>query len=317
MIKALVLTGLFSVGLAAANTAAPKLSFQLPADYHEATGKQKLAYLWKQIEKTEYQEMPTYKTFNGSVVKDIVGLIPQQLALAFSNPEDVVVAGRQKMIHKLGSTAWFKFESSDKDYESFEGLIRVSNALNPEKGTLYPSFSIKIPMDKEEPSLNFHIGKSMDPQRIDNNPKGKPDFNFFRDDKLYPFSNELPYTPTSTLGRLFKWVLDHAHSKPNYLPVDVLAGVMKKPAPRRLIFKAPKEIQELMSSDHYEDERVAMARIPVGAVLFEMYESTGLNDDGKLVGKIVLQTRLIASSFGDRNLNFRHDGRDLKTNAKK
>jgi hypothetical protein len=145
MIKALVLTVLFSVGLAAANAAAPELSFQLPADYQQASGEQKLAYLWKQIERTEYEVMPTYKTFNGSVAKDILGLIPQQLALAFSNPQDVTVAGRQKMIHKLGSTAWFKFESSDKDYQSFEGLIRLSNALNPAKGTLYPKFFSKDP----------------------------------------------------------------------------------------------------------------------------------------------------------------------------
>lgn len=317
----MIRTGLFSVlllsGLMAIAAATPKFSHQLPANYHEVSAKQKLAYLWKQIETTEYETLPTYQTFENSVMKDILGILPQQLAGAFTNQEDVTVAGRQKSIHKMGSTAWFKFEPLDEGYRSYEGLIRLSNAINPERGDIYPSFAIKVPMDKGH-SVNFQVGKSMDPQRIDNDPKGKPDFNFFRDDKLYPFSNELPFVPQTGLGKLFKFVLDRAHLKPNFLPVDQISVLMNKPAPRRLIFRAPVAIQKLMRSEVFQDEReVTTTKIPAGTVLFEVYESNGLGDDGKLVGKIVTHTRFVASSFQDRNLNFRHNDRDLKKQHKK
>lgn len=315
--KSIAITSVLLASLIAIAAAKPTLSFQLPNDYYVATGAEKTRFLWKQIEKTEYETMPTYKNFGASIAKDIIGLLPQKLAGAFNNAEDVNVKGRQKLIHKLGSTAWFRFEPLNDGYQSFEGIIRLSHALNPENGILFPSFSVKIPMDNREPSINFHIGKAMDPQKIGNDPKGKPDFNFFRDDKLFPFSNELPLISKTTLGKLFKWVLDRAHLKPNFIPVTSLSRVMNKPAPRRLIFRAPNEIQNLMSSEVYQDERIAMAKIPEGAVLFEMYESTGLGDDGILVGRIVLNSRLIASSFADRNLNFNHDDRDLKKNLKK
>ncbi len=297
-------------------TGEKNLSFKLPANYEQATSEQKLAFLWKQIERTEYATLPTYENFGDSLLKDILGFLPKQLSRAFNNTQDVIIAERQKLIHKLGSTAWFSFEPIDESYVKFDGLIRFSNAVNPANGTLYPSFSIKVLMDGAVPSVNFNIGKSFDPQMKSNDPKGKPDFNFFRDDTLYPFSNELPFAPKSKLGKAFKWIFDRAHFAPNYIPVDEMTKLMKKPAPRRFVFRAPLEIQNLMSSDRYKDEREVMAQIPVGAVLFEMYESSGLNDPGRLVGKITLRTRLIASRFGDRNLHFRHEDRDLKKHLK-
>lgn len=177
---------------------------------------------------------------------------------------------------------------------------------------MYPSFSIKIPMDGAGRSINFNVGKSFDAQHIGNDPKGKPDFNFFRDDALYPFSNELPNTRQTMGGKIFKWIFDRAHLAPNYIPVNEMAKVMNKPAPRRFVFRAPPALQNRMSSDRYQDEREVFESIPEGTVLFQVFESEGLNDPGRLVGELKTTSRFVSSRFGDENLYFRHESRDVK-----
>lgn len=295
-------------------TGARQTAVVLPNNYSSLSARQKLATLWEQVEKTEYDRMPTYADFGDSTLKDILGFLPRNLSGAFGNQNDVIEEGRQKLIHKLGSTATFRFEPANPDYQPYEGLIRLSNAVNPAGGTVYPSFSVKVPLSGTERSINFNIGKSFDGQRIGNDPKGPPDFNFFRDDATYPFSNELPLTPRSSLGRAFKWIFDRAHFTPNYIPIDELTKVMNRAAPRRLIFRAPKPIRDLMDSNVYQEERAKFASINPGSVLFDVYESDGLNDSGRLVGRMITTARFVASGFGDRHLYFRHESRGLRRN---
>jgi hypothetical protein len=288
------------------------LSTTLPKDYARLSAKEKLSLLWGRILASEYVRRPTYKEASGSLIKELVGFLPSQLSRAFNNRTDVLAAGREKIIHKLGSTALLHFEPSDSGYNSFDALIRISNAVDGSSGTMYPSFSIKIPGDQDDNSINFSVGKSFDGQHVDNNWKGKPDYKFFRDDAKYPFSNELPMEPRTTIGKAFKWVFDRAHLTPNYISVGEMSKVMNKPAPRRFIFRAPPEIQDLNSSSFYSDEREVMSRIPPGSILFNVYESTGLNDPGRLVGVLRTTTRFVASRFGDRNLYFRHEDGGVK-----
>lgn len=288
------------------------LSTKLPSEYPRLDAKRKLDVLWRRILTTEYSKRPGYKDLKGSLLKELGGFLPSQLSKAFNNNTDILGAGREKIIHKLGSTALLHFEPKDAGYKDFDALIRISNAVDGSGGTMYPSFSIKIPVDGEDRSINFIVGKSFDPQRIGNDFNGKPDFNFFRDDSKYPFSNELPMEPKTGFGKAFKWVFDRAHLAPNYIGVTEMTKVMTKPAPRRFIFRAPPAIRDLMPSDHYTDEREVMSKIPVGSVLFEVYESTGLGDPGRLVGELRTTTRFVASKFGDENLYFRHEDRDVK-----
>lgn len=290
-----------------------QLSQNLPENYLGFKAKEKLKLLWENILQTEYKVPPSYKQFGGNAMKDILGFFPAQLSKAFSNNNDVILSERGKIIHKLGSVATIRFEAADGGYQDFDGLIRLSNAVDGSTGIMYPSFSVKIPMDNNDRSINFNIGKSFDGQRVGNDFKdGTPDFNFFRDDKKYPFSNELPNEPRTPVGKAFKWVFDWAHLTPNYISVNELSKVMNKPAPRRFVFRAPEEIRSMMPSDHYTDERAAFAKIEAGSVLFDVFESTGLNDPGKFVGRLRTTSRFVSSSFGDRNLYFRHEARGVK-----
>lgn len=290
-----------------------KLSAVVPGNYSDLKKSEKLQWLWSKIVESEYKVPPTYKQLKTSLGKELMGFLPSRLSKAFSNNNDVIEKGRTKIIHKLGSTATVRFEALDENYQNFDGLIRLSNAVDGADGTMYPSFSMKIPMDGADRSINFNIGKSFDGQRIENDFRnGKPDFNFFRDDKTYPFSNELPLEPRSTFGKAFKWVFDQAHLAPNYISVSELSKVMNKPAPRRFVFRAPPELRALMPSDHYTDERQVFSTIEAGSVLFEVYESTGLGDPGKLVGHLRTTSRFVSSQFGDQNLYFRHEGRAVK-----
>lgn len=289
-----------------------RLSAPLPTHYTQMKGPEKTAYLWSQILATEYVKPPTYAEASTSGLKGALYFLPSRLVRAFSNNNDIIERGREKVIHKLGSTALFTFEPKDDGYRKFEGLIRLSNAVDASGGVIYPSFSMKVPLDQADRSINFSIGKSFDSQKLGNDQKSKPDFNFFRDDKLYPFSNELPMIPRSTIGKAFKWIFDRATLQPNYIPVDELTKVMNKAAPRRFVFRAPVEIQSLMTSETYMDERAVFARIPEGSILFHVYESTGLNDPGRYVGDVRTQSRFVNSSFGDQNLYFRHEARGVK-----
>jgi hypothetical protein len=184
--------------------------------------------------------------------------------------------------------------------------------VNAETGIVYPSFAMKIPLAGADASINLIVGKSFDSQRIANDPKGAHDYNFFRDDAKFPFSNLLPDVANSTAGRVFRGIFKLAHKTPNEVPIHELSKVMNKPAPRRLIFRAPSEVQGLMDSKTHSDERLAFAKIQPGSRLFAVYESSGLSDPGRQVGWIVTKTRFVASSFGDRNLSFRHERGGLK-----
>ncbi|WP_413577996.1 FAD-dependent oxidoreductase [Bdellovibrio sp. HCB290] len=289
-----------------------KLSAVLPSNYDGSTGKEKLQVLWKRIVDSEYDQRPTYADVSSGMWKQMSLFLPAALSKAFNNNTDIIIKGREKVIHKLGSTALIHFEPKDSGYNAFDALIRLSNAVDGSGGLMYPSFSIKIPLDGVGRSINFNVGKSFDSQHIGNNPKGPTDYNFFRDDKVYPFSNELPNIRNTPGGKVFKWIFDQAHLAPNYIPVDEMTKIMNKPAPRRFVFRAPPSIRNLMQSEVYQDEREVFERIPEGTVLFEVYESTGLQDPGRLVGEIKTASRFVSSKFGDQNLFFRHESRDVK-----
>ena len=289
------------------------LSANLPKNYNQLSARNKLQVLWENILQSEYKVAPTYKQFKSNMAKDLIGFFPAQLSKSFSNNNDVIVKDRDKIIHKLGSAAMIQFESKDSKYQNFDGLIRLSNAVDSSTGVVYPSFSLKIPQNGHAHSINFNIGKSFDGQRLGNNfNNGKTDYNFFRNDANYPFSNELPNEAHSATGKIFKNIFDFAHLTPNYISISELTKVMNAPAPRRLIFRAAREIQVLMPSEYYTDERDIFSKIKSGSILFDVYESIGLADPGRFVGQIKTTSRFISSGFGDRNLYFRHESGGVK-----
>ena len=282
--------------------------FSGPDYYNRLKRDQKLQWLWAQIEATKYHRLPTYENFGDNTIEDLVGYLPSQLLGAFTNNSDVLVLGRQKIIHKMGSTALVEFLPASKKYLPFKGIIRLSNAVNPEQA-VYPSFSLKIPLDHSVRSINMNFGKSFDGQMFQNNFNGVKNFNFFNHHPSYPFSNEIPNTTYSKLGKTFKWIFDRAHPHPNYIPISDLSKVMKdnQQAPRRLVFIAPEPIRDLMTPHRNQDVRPIFSSIPAGTVIFKVYESRGLSDPGTFIGDLVTQTQFLASAFGDKNLYFRHE----------
>lgn len=282
--------------------------FSSSDSYNRLKRDQKLQWLWTQVQATQYHRLPNYDTFGDSVVEDLLGYIPSQILGAFTNNSDVLVLGRQKIIHKIGSVALVDFNPASKKYLPFKGIIRLSNAVNPEQA-VYPSFSLKIPLDYNVRSINLNIGKSFDGQMFQNNFNGVKNFNFFHHHPNYPFSNEIPTTTYSKLGKTFKWIFDRAHPHANYVPVTDLYKVMKEGqhAPRRLVFIAPEPLRDLMSPHRNQDVRSVFSGIPVGTVLFKVYESRGLGDPGIYIGDLVTRSEFIASQFGDKRLYFRHE----------
>lgn len=281
-----------------------KLSYS-PYDYDQLSANDKKELVWDKIISSQYEKLPSYQEQGDSFLQDLYSYTASMLNRSFDNQSDFLEVGRNKVIHKLGSAAKFIFKSKSDRYNDFEGIIRLSNAVNSQSGTVYPSFSMKIFRDNINRSINFNIGKSFDGQRLSN---GEADFNFFKDSPKAPFSNELSPIATSVGGKVFKKIFELAHPHPNYIPIEGIKNVMNtKSAPRRLTFVAPSKIRSMMDSNIYSDERLTFNKIKKGSILFNVYESEGLNTVERLIGVIQTDSPFISSKFGDKNLYFRHE----------
>jgi hypothetical protein len=107
---------------------------------------------------------------------------------------------------------------------------------------------------------------------------------------------------------------------PAHLTVEHLANiqvdgtaVMAPKAPYRLIFKPTIAASVFMKDATVDtDFRKNLARYPVGKVMYDVYavdegESPDDLSANKLVGHLIPTSNIVASSYGDEKLNFRHN----------
>ena len=275
-----------------------------------ATRKQE--QLWNLIASSEYAagSLPTKRPSAFDLAKLFSCSF---LQVTFNHTSDEMPLERKRVIHTYGSVAKVRFETYPT-LHSFtglfqsggEGLIRLS--LAGQGGNTIPGAGLKILIDGH-PSENFQIMYSLDGQGDDHN--------FFAN----RFSNivDPPKSAALKLGALSfaNAIAGLAHPPENErtLPLERAAAITSDGV-RITEWNAPYEIQlwpsdtarNLIPSDDQADFRTRVPALPAGT---ELYSVIGRSRTGAFypIGRIVLESRFVASKFGDENLFFQHQSR--------
>lgn len=291
----------------------------LDASTQSMTACQKADVMWNdKIIPTIYGDLPA---LTAPGVWDLFQLAKTSFTIrSLTNESDELDVGRRKLVHAWGAEARFRFVSSKAArgytgiYESGADCVigRLSMATKPTKTTTVPALALKFFISGHE-SVNLQIMNSTD---------GQKSHNFFE----MPFSNIIP-APDSFVKRLLQSLFRKAavsfgakDPDPTHLTVEHLAriqvdgtAVVTPKSPFRLIFKPTMAASALMTGAVVDtDFRTNLSRYPVGQVMYDIYaldegESTDDLPAGKLVGQLVPTTNIVASSYGDENLNFQHN----------
>lgn len=232
---------------------------------------------------------------------------------------DELEQGRRKLVHAFGAEARLQFVVDHTVANGYTGIFqsgadcvigRLSLATKPTKTHSVPALALKFFIDGNHPSVNLQVMNSID---------GQEGYNFF--EKM--FSNIIP-PATSFATRLLAGFFERAavrfgggDSDPGHLTVDHLAGVevdgskVTSPrAPYQLLFNPrPAASVHFKGATKEDDFRAKLAVLPVGEVLYDVYalEKGETLEQGRLLGQLVLNSKIVASRYGDEKLYFQHN----------
>jgi hypothetical protein len=310
-----------------------------PAGYESWTARQKQAYVWSWLAKSEYcgaagdetngdrpndyWQCPSPLPTGGGVLWSVETFIRvarrHRLTTTFDrSSSDEMPGGRPKLIHAFGSVAKIEFALDPAPPPSnpwiapehrrpYTGLVApgqvVSGIARLSLAGLTPSFSpgiaVKLFVDGRE-SANFQAMFRIDGQGDDKN--------FFAN----AFSNEVP-PPAGFAGQALDAVFKTVKRDSTFLPVTALGRYAvdgsEDPSPRspRTLSLVPTpEVHQRISSSTTEDFRIGLRWIPPGTALYDVYASDARNDRPVHIGTIRTASYLIASAHGDAELFFRH-----------
>ncbi|OGR02196.1 MAG: hypothetical protein A2511_07275 [Deltaproteobacteria bacterium RIFOXYD12_FULL_50_9] len=283
------------------------------------TACQKADSMWNdKIIPTIYGDLPA---LTAPGVLDLFSLAKTCFTIrSLTNDSDELDVGHRKLVHAWGAEARFRFVSSKSArgytgiYESGSDCVigRLSMATKPTKTTTVPALALKF----------FISGHTSENLHIMNSTSGQESHNFFE----MPFSNIIP-PPDSFAKRLMLKLFRKAavaygakDPDPTHLTVEHLAkiqvdgtAVVTPKSPYRLVFKPTMAAGALMKDATVDtDFRQNLARYPIDQVMYDVYamdegESADDLPVNKLVGHLIPTSNIVASSYGDEKLNFRHN----------
>lgn len=275
---------------------------QLPENYQSLPAEEKRDLLWNEISNSHNEEpLPPFGGGGFRAVLDkLKGLF--NLSPSFDHASDELPEGRTKIIHANGSVGKIAFVAAANHpftgiYQSGGiGLARLSLGTPPSDDSYIPGMAIKF-LISNHPSINLQIMNSLEGQN--------GNWNYFAKD----FSNIIPHPTGWTLRAIetiFEWTRDPANSLPLWhLAAWTTDGKYKNipTYPERIYFKPTPFISSLIAENSREDFRISFLKVPVG-VLYEVYgEYQGAE---YYIGTLMLESSLIASNYGDKNLFFQH-----------
>jgi hypothetical protein len=286
----------------------------LPADYISWSAAAKQDFLWQQILKTRYQQLPPLKKI------DVVGLFLTALRTKMDNQSDQAPPNWKKAIHAHASVAKIKFFPAGNlaTQASFTGLfkgadyglLRASLTADPSDRGLAPGIAIKFCVSGA-PSENVSALVSLTGQG--------QNYNFF----AHEFSNIVPVV--NEIGpKLINLIFRRVSRFPTKLylqglgQVDQQGRVEATPRYPTQIFLVPNPNLRF-SEQPGHDFRDDLATIPAGSSLFLVYavdpnqlpdgqkrEQAGDRQRALCIGEIETTSEFVASSYGDNRLFFRH-----------
>ncbi len=232
---------------------------------------------------------------------------------------DELEPGRRKLVHAFGAVARFRFVANGPAASTHSGIFqngaecvigRLSVATKPTDTRFVPALALKFFIDGNHPSVNLQIMNSID---------GQQSYDFFET----TFSNVIP-PANSFATRLIAGFFGRAAKRfgakdpnPGRLTVEHLAEiktdgfvVVEPTAPYQLLFKSRPEASDRFKAATIKDDfRITLANLPVGLVLYDVYalDQGEQAVQGKLLGQLVLSSRILASRYGDEKLYFQHN----------
>ena len=276
-----------------------------------ASAEAKRDQLWSRVERTAYR--PGFLPTEGPGALDLAKLLYTPfLQVTFLHTSDEMPLGRKRVIHTFGSIAKVRFETLPGVpftglFESGGiGLIRLS--LAAQGGTFTPGFGLKI-LVSGQPSVNFQAMYSLDGQGEDHN--------FF----AHRFSNIVAPPESFALKVGAQAFAAAIHSLPGApenertLPLEEAAAIRADGAtvahviaPYEIEFWPTKAAASFTPSQDDLDVRERLAAIPMGT---QLYEVTARDRQGNRsgVGRIVTDSPIIASQYGDETIFFQHQSR--------
>lgn len=298
----------------------PSSAAQLPdTSTRSLTACQKADFMWNdKIVPTVYGELPP---LTSPGIRDIFTLAKTSFTIrSLTNDGDELDAGHRKLVHAWGAEARFRFVGS-KEAQRYSGIYqsgadcvigRFSVATKPTKTNMVPALALKFFVSGHE-SVNLQVMNST---------SGQASHNFFE----LPFSNIIP-PPDSLVKRVMQKLFRKAaiafgakDPDPTHLTVEHLAkiqidgtAVATPKSPFRLIFKpTPAAAASMKSATVATDFRTNLAQVRVGQAIYDVYafdEGEAFDEltANKLIGQLILTSEVLASSYGDEMLNFRHN----------
>ncbi len=275
---------------------------QLPEHYVEMTAIEKQTLLWNQV--TQSHEENSLPEISGTgfsgVLEKLKGLF--NLSPTFDHNSDELPEGRIKILHANGSVGKIAFiPGANHPFTGIYktgaiGLARFSLAAPASNDSYIPGMAIKFFISQNS-SLNLHVMNRLEGQ--------KANWNYFAKD----FSNKIAHPTSWTLlaiEKIFEWTRDPA----NNLPLWHLAAWTSEGKsnelpvyPERIFFTPATEVQELIPANSREDFRTSLLQVPLGPI----YEVYGMYQDQQYhIGTLMLESRILASDYGDKNLFFQH-----------
>lgn len=289
-------------------------SEQLPTNYQTLKSHQKQSLLWANVTSNEYSSsLPT----SGPGFLDLLGLINETwLKPTFEHASDELPleangSRRKKLLHTFGSVGLVKYVPTKEHGFSGMwaneaiGMARLSLAASPGFFTAYtPGMALKLFVDGQA-SVNLHVMNSLEGQ-------GK-NTNFF----LKTFSNRIAEPKGFVLrqiSKVFQKAMDSIKpgEKPTFLPINHFAKVeatgdlpFEVVRAHTVLFQ-PQDLN--FSANSSKDFRELMTELSPGTVLYKVFLSE-LSSPNKFqeVGELVLESRMVASEYGDKMLFFQHN----------
>lgn len=275
---------------------------QLPVNYQGLSASEKQDIIWAEINKSHNEE--PLPSLTGTSFKEVLAKLKGLFNLrpTFDYSSDELPEGRVKIIHANGSVGKVAFIPTANHpftgiYQSGAiGVARLSLATPPSDDNYIPGMAIKL-LVSQHASLNLQVMNLLEGQQ--------GNWNYFAKE----FSNQIPHPTSWTLKaieKVFEWTRDPA----NNLPLWHLAAWTSEGRfdgipvfPERLYFKPTAWVKEIIAEQSREDFRVSFLNVPEGA-LYEIYgEYQGSEYH---IGTLMLESTLLASNYGDKNLFFQH-----------
>jgi hypothetical protein len=286
-----------------------------PDDYGNWTADQKLAWLW--------DGLISRSTFTPVDLPDLavppLSQIPSRAKIVFSTTElsktleytdDLLPAGRPKVIHEFGSAACINMTiGPNSPYTGLLapgrtsiGLVRMSLAAPPGlRKSFIPGAGLKFLVDGQ-PSLDLVAVNHTNGQGRNHNLFANPMSHDITDGH-----NELRL-PQRIMAALFRRVSPETRR----LRVDHLTlwngqghREQHPVTPRRLIFRPRVEAARLFRRHPGEDFRITLRRLGGDSPLFDVVAEDDVYPEPTPIGSISCTSKFVASAGGDR-LFFRH-----------